>query len=89
MNEVIGDCMELKLFPNHLFKKLSNCIKKNYGVIQFGRVKCGLVRLGNNNYGRSLEIRQPMFQIYASVSDINKFANAIFTSDNRLQMAPG
>ena len=60
MNEVIGDCMELKTFPNHLFKKLFNYIKKNYGEIQFRRVKYGLVRLGNNNCGRGLEMRQPM-----------------------------
>ena len=30
-----------------------------------------------------------MFQIYASVSDIDKFVNAIFTSDNGLQISPG
>ena len=75
------------MFSNYLFEKLSNCIEKNYGAIQFGRVKCGLVGLGNNNHGRSLEMRQPMSQIYTSVSDINKFANTIFTSDNRLQIA--
>ena len=81
--------MELKSFSNHLFEKLSNYIEKNYGAIQFGRVKCSLIGLGNNNHGRSLEMRQLMSQIYASISDIDEFANAIFTSDNRLQMAPG
>ena len=89
INEVIRDYMELKSFPNHLFKELSNCIEKNYGAIQFGRVKHGLIRLRNTNCGRSLEMRWPMFQIYTSVSNINEFANAIFTSDNRLQITPG
>jgi len=88
MNEVIGDCMELKSFPNHLFKELSNCIEKNYGAIQFGSVKYGFVGLGNNNHGRSLEMRWPISQIYTSVGNIDEFANTVFTSDNRLQMAP-
>ena len=81
--------MELKSFPNHLFKELSNCIEENYEAIQFEKVKHGLIRLGNTNHGRSLEIRWPMFQIYTSVSNINEFANIIFTSDNRLQITPG
>ena len=81
--------MKLKTFLNHLFKKLSNCIEKNYGVIQFRRVKYGLVGFGNNNYNRSLEVRWLMSQIYASISNIDEFANIIFTSDNRLQMASG
>ena len=81
--------MELKTFPNHLFKKLSNCIEKNYRVIQFGRVKHDLVGFGNNNCSRSLEMRQPISQIYTSISNIDEFANIIFTSDNRLQMASG
>jgi len=89
MNEVIGDHMELKTFSNHLFKKLFNCVKKNYRAIRFRRVKCILVGFGNNDHGRRLEMRQPMFQIYASVSDIDKFVNAIFTSDNGLQISPG
>jgi len=60
MNEVIGDHMELKIFSNNLFEKLSNYVEKNYRVIQFGKVKCILVGFGNNNRGRHLEMRRPM-----------------------------
>ena len=33
VNEVVGDHMELKMFSNHLFEKLSNCVEKNNGAI--------------------------------------------------------
>jgi len=57
VNEVVGDSMELKTFPNHLFEKLSNYIEKNYKAIQFEKVKCSLVGFENNNCGRGLEVR--------------------------------
>ncbi len=49
VNEVVGNCMELKKFPNHLFEKLSNCVEKNNKAIQLGRIECSLIRFGNNN----------------------------------------
>jgi len=49
VNEVVGNCMELKKFPNHLFEKLSNCVEKNNRAIQLGRIECNLIRFGNNN----------------------------------------
>ena len=79
--------MELKMFSNHFFENFSNSIKKNNWLIWFRRIKCGLVRLGDNNCCRDFEIRQLMTQLYTDVSDINEFANAVVISDNRLDMA--
>ena len=89
VNEVVGDYMELKMFFNYLFKKLSNCVEKNNGTIQLRKIEHSLVRFGNNNCGWSLEIRQPMFQISTDISDIDEFANTLFTSNNRLDISPG
>ena len=88
MNKAVGNHMELKTFSNHFFKEFSNCIKKNNGVIWLGRIERCLVRFGNDNCCWSLEMRQPVSQIYIGISNINEFANAVFVSDNRLDMAP-
>ena len=76
------------MFLNHLFEKLSNYVEKNYGVIQLGRIKHSLIGFENNNYSRCLEMRWPMSQINAGISDIDEFANAIFASDNKLYITP-
>ena len=87
INKDVGNCMELTTFSNHFFKEFSNCIEKNNGVIWLGRIESSLVRFENNNCYWSLEMRQPMSQIYTSTSDINEFTNPIFVSDDKLNIA--
>ena len=88
MNKAVGNHIGLKTFSNHYFEVFSNCIKKNNGAIWLGRIERWLVRFGNDNHCWSLEMRWPVFQIYIGISDIDEFANAVFVSDNRLDMAP-
>ena len=45
-----------------------------------------LIRFENYNHCSSFEMRQPMFQIYTSISDIYKFEDAIFVSYDGLDM---
>ena len=86
-NKAVGNHMELKTFSNHFFEEFSNCIEKNNGVIQLGRIERCLVRFGNDNYCWSLKMRWLVSQIYTGISDIDEFANIVFVSDDRFDMA--
>jgi len=67
---VFGD-VELEAFRNYLLNEFSDSVEEDDRLEGFGTIISHLVRLENNNCGRSFEVIGPMSQIDARICNVD------------------
>ena len=72
---VFGD-VELEAFCDYLLNEFSDSVKEDNGSEGFGTIISYLVRLGNDNRGRSFEVIGPMSQIDARICNVDDVRHA-------------
>jgi len=72
---VFGD-VELEAFYNYLLNEFSNSVEEDNGSEGFGTIISRLVKLGNDNRGRSFEVIGPMSQIDAYIRNVDDVRHA-------------
>ena len=72
---VFGD-VELEAFHDYLLNEFSDSVEEDDGLEGFGTIISRLVRLGNDNHGRSFEMIVPMSQIDARIRNVDDVRHA-------------
>ena len=76
VDKIVFGNMELEVFRNYLLNEFSNSVEEDDGSEGFGTIISCLVRLGNDNHGRSFEVIGPMFQIDTRICNVDDVRHA-------------